>query len=45
MKRAYELRPEAVQTWLNETYLKIARRAKAEGPESQWGDGNGAALG
>jgi len=41
MKRAYEQRPEAVQTWLTETYPEIARRAKAEGAEIQWGDETG----
>ncbi|WP_080492205.1 IS630 family transposase [Burkholderia ubonensis] len=41
MKRAYEQRPEAVQAWLNETYPEIARRAKAEGAEIQWGDETG----
>ncbi|KVM82853.1 hypothetical protein WJ60_23315 [Burkholderia ubonensis] len=41
MKRAYEQRPEAVQAWLNETYPEIARRAKAEGVEIQWGDETG----
>jgi transposase len=41
IKRAYEQRPEAVQTWLTETYPEIARRAKAEDAEIQWGDETG----
>ncbi|WP_063534607.1 IS630 family transposase [Burkholderia sp. MSMB1589WGS] len=35
MTRAYEQRPEAVRTWLNETYPEIACRAKAESAESR----------
>lgn len=38
IKRAYEQRPEAVQTWLDETYPVIEARAKAEGAEIHWGD-------
>ncbi|WP_323074183.1 IS630 family transposase [Mycetohabitans endofungorum] len=41
IKRAYEQRAQAVQAWLNETYPKIARRAKAEGAQIQWGDETG----
>ncbi|KAF1011479.1 MAG: IS630 family transposase ISXo7 [Burkholderia gladioli] len=41
MKRAYEQRPEAVQAWLNETYLEISLRDIAEGAEIQWGDETG----
>ena len=38
IKRAYEQRPEAVQTWLDESYPAIEARAKAEGAEIHWGD-------
>lgn len=38
IKKAYEQRPEAVKTWLNEHYPSIAVRAKAEGGEIHWGD-------
>lgn len=41
IRRAYEQCPEAVQTWLDETYPEIARRAKAEGAEIHWGDETG----
>ncbi|QRR11826.1 IS630 family transposase (plasmid) [Burkholderia sp. MS455] len=41
LKRAYEQKPQAVQTWLNETYPEIARRAQTEGAEIQWGDETG----
>ncbi|TSE28806.1 DDE superfamily endonuclease [Tepidimonas charontis] len=41
IKRANEQRPEAVRTWLDETYPEIARRAKAEGAEIHWGDETG----
>jgi transposase len=36
--RAYERRPEAIQKWLDEEYPAIAKRAKAEDGEVQWGD-------
>ena len=38
IKRAYEQSPEAVRTWLDETYPGIAQRAKAEDAEIHWGD-------
>lgn len=38
IKKAYEQRPEAVQTWLNEQYPEIEQRAKTEGGEIHWGD-------
>ncbi len=38
IKRAYEQSPEAVRTWLDETYPTIANRAKTEGAEIHWGD-------
>lgn len=38
IKKAYEQRPEAVQTWLDETYPGIETRARAEGAEIHWGD-------
>jgi transposase len=38
IKKAYEQQPEAVQTWLNEQYPEIEKRAKAEGGEIHWGD-------
>ncbi|UOO81463.1 IS630 family transposase [Uruburuella testudinis] len=38
IKKAYEQQPEAVKTWLDETYPSIARRAKAENAEIHWGD-------
>jgi transposase len=38
VRRAYERDPVAVAAWLNEEYPAIARRAKAEGAEIQWGD-------
>lgn len=41
LKRAYEQRPAAVQTWLEETYPAIAQRAKQEGAEIHWGDETG----
>jgi transposase len=41
IKRAYEQRPEAVKAWLDEAYPQIARRAKDEGAEIQWGDETG----
>lgn len=38
IKKAYEQRPEAVQTWLDEQYPAIEARAKAEAAEIHWGD-------
>jgi transposase len=38
IKRAYEQSPEAVRTWLEETYPGIAKRAKTEDAEIHWGD-------
>lgn len=38
VKRALEQRPALIQTWLRETYPKIAARAKAEGAILYWGD-------
>lgn len=41
LKRAYEQRPEAVKTWLNEEYPAIHERAKDEDAEIHWGDETG----
>jgi transposase len=41
LKKAYEQSPAAVQKWVNEEYPKIAKRAKQEGAEIQWGDETG----
>ena len=38
IKKAYEQRPEAVKAWLDEHYLAIEAKAKAEGGEIHWGD-------
>ncbi len=38
IKRAYEQRPEAVKTWIEQEYPAIEKRAKAEGGEIHWGD-------
>ena len=38
LKKAYEQSPDAVSKWVNEEYPKIAKRAKTEGAEIQWGD-------
>ncbi|QNH26410.1 IS630 family transposase [Xanthomonas theicola] len=38
MRRACEQRPEAVQAWRNETSPEMARRAKTEGAQIQWGE-------
>ena len=38
IKKAYEQRPEAVQSWLDEQYPEIEKRAKAESAEIHWGD-------
>jgi transposase len=37
IKKAYEQRPEAVKDWLDNEYLAIKQRAKAEGAEIHWG--------
>src|SRR4029079_4395339 len=39
-RRASERRDEAVRAWLERTYPAIARKAKAQGCEIQWGDEN-----
>jgi transposase len=41
VKKNYKQNPKAVQKWLEETYPKIAERAKEEGAEIQWGDETG----
>ena len=41
LKKAYEQSPEAVAKWVNEEYPKIAKAAKTEGAEIQWGDETG----
>jgi transposase len=41
LKKAYEQSPAAVSKWVNEEYPKIAKRAKQEGAEIQWGDETG----
>ena len=41
LKKAYEQSPAAVSRWLNETYPAIARRARQEKAEIQWGDETG----
>jgi transposase len=41
LKKAYEQSPVAVSKWLNETYPKIAKQAKTEYAEIQWGDETG----
>ncbi len=38
LKKAYEQNPAAVDTWVNQEYPKIAKAAKTEGAEIQWGD-------
>lgn len=38
LKRAYERQDRAVKIWLEETYPKIAARAKEEKAEIHWGD-------
>jgi transposase len=38
IKRAVEQRPELLQTWLDESYPAIMKRAKAEGGEIYWAD-------
>lgn len=41
VKKAREQKPEAVDTWLKETYPEIAKRAKKEKAEIYWGDETG----
>jgi transposase len=41
LKKAFEQSPVAVSKWLNETYSNIAKHAKTEHAEIQWGDENG----
>ena len=41
LKKAYEQSPAAVSKWVNEQYQKIAKAAKTEGAEIQWGDETG----
>lgn len=38
IKRAIEQDPEKIETWLKDTYPKIAKRAREEGAEIYWGD-------
>lgn len=38
IKKAYEQRPEAVKSWLDNEYPAIEQRARAEGGEIHWGD-------
>jgi transposase len=38
IKKAYEQRPEAVKSWLDNEYPAIEQRARAEGAEIHWGD-------
>ena len=40
-RKAYEQNPKAVKKWLDEEYPAIAKRAKKEGAEIQWGDETG----
>lgn len=41
IRKAYEQRPEAVRSWLEEQYPAILERAKAEGAQIHWGDETG----
>lgn len=41
LTRAYEKNPKAVGQWLDETYPRIAERAKSEDAEIHWGDETG----
>jgi transposase len=41
LRKAYEQNPKAVNKWLDEQYPAIAKRAKKEGAEIQWGDETG----
>ncbi len=41
LKKAYEQSPAAVSKWVNEEYPKIAKRAKLEAAEIEWGDETG----
>jgi transposase len=44
LNKAVEQNPAAVQAWLNDEYPALARRAKAEGGEIDWGDETGLRL-
>jgi hypothetical protein len=41
LEKAYEQNPAAVAKWVNKEYRKIAKAAKHEGAEIQWGDETG----
>ena len=41
LRRARERQPAAIDKWLKETYPSIAKQAKAQGAEIQWGDQTG----
>jgi hypothetical protein len=41
LKKAYEQNPAVVDRWVNQEYPKIAKAAKIEGAEIQWGDETG----
>ncbi|VAX33376.1 Mobile element protein, partial [hydrothermal vent metagenome] len=41
LKQAYEQRPAALEKWLKEDYVEIAKRVKEEGGELHWGDETG----
>lgn len=41
LRRAYEQNPKAVKQWLDETYPEIAKKAKKENAEINWGDETG----
>ena len=41
MKLAYEQKPEAVKTWLTQSYPEISKRAAEENAEINWGDETG----
>lgn len=41
LQRAYEQKPQAVRTWLEQDFPLIKERAKKEGAQIQWGDETG----
>lgn len=41
LQRAYEQKPAAVRTWLDQTYPQIKERAKKEKADIHWGDETG----
>ena len=41
LRRAYKQNPKAVKAWMDEQYPAIAKRAKKEQAEIQWGDETG----